>query len=209
MTTAGGLRERKKRKTRESIQREAMRLFRKQGYEETTVEQIAEAAEISPSTFFNYFPSKEDVVLTDDYDPMMAAALAGRPPEEPLTVALRKVVESLRPVLERDRDVILARTKLIYEVPELRARVREAGEQAHDFLRGLIASRTERDPEDFELRVATAALFAGMFEAIQVWVESDGREDFADLVLRAIGIIEGGVRLGHPAREPGREGRPA
>ena len=54
----GGLRERKKQKTRESIQRTALRLFEKQGYEGTTIEQIAAAAEISPSTFFNYFPTK-------------------------------------------------------------------------------------------------------------------------------------------------------
>ncbi len=56
-TKTGGLRERKKQKTRESIQRTALRLFGKQGYEATTVEQIAAAAEISPSTFFNYFPA--------------------------------------------------------------------------------------------------------------------------------------------------------
>jgi len=65
---ARGLRERKKLKTRESIQREAMRLFQMQGYEETTIEQIAAAVEISPSTFFNYFPNKEDVVLYDALD---------------------------------------------------------------------------------------------------------------------------------------------
>ena len=56
-----GLRERKTLKTKEAIQREALRLFEEQGYGETTIEQIAAAAEISPSTFFNYFPTKEDV----------------------------------------------------------------------------------------------------------------------------------------------------
>jgi len=197
VTAAEGLRERKKRKTRETIQREAMRLFRKQGYEETTIEQIAEAADISPSTFFNYFPSKEDLVFRDDYDPMMAAALAARPPEEPLTVALRQMIESMRPIIERDREVILERTKLVFEVPELRARIREAGEQAHDFMRQMVAARTGRDPEDFELRVATAVIFAGLLEAIQVWVESDGSKDFADLILHTLDVIEGGVRLDH------------
>src|SRR5712692_1098848 len=73
-----GLRERKKLKTREAIQREAMRLFQKHGYEETTIEQIAAGAEISPSTFFNYFPTKEDVVLYDAYDPMLAALILAR-----------------------------------------------------------------------------------------------------------------------------------
>jgi AcrR family transcriptional regulator len=80
------LRARKKQKTRESIQREAMRLFGKQGYDQTTVEQIAAAADISPSTFFNYFPTKEDVVLYDAYDPVLASLLLERPADEPLSV---------------------------------------------------------------------------------------------------------------------------
>ena len=79
-----GLRERKKQKTRWSIQEHALRLFEKQGYEQTTVDQIAAAAEISPSTFFRYFKTKEDVVLEDEYDPMLLALLAQEPSDEPL-----------------------------------------------------------------------------------------------------------------------------
>src|SRR5258708_35242601 len=74
--TVAGLRERKKQKTKAAIQRAALRLFKRQGYEETTVEQIAAAADISESTFFNYFPSKENVVIYDDNDPQFSAELA-------------------------------------------------------------------------------------------------------------------------------------
>src|ERR1700730_14935464 len=105
----GGVRERKKQKTRESIQRTALRLFEKQGYEETTIEQIAAAVEISPSTFFNYFPTKEDVVLYDAYAPVAKTSENERPKDEPLNVGLRKVLESLAAAFERDERMILAR----------------------------------------------------------------------------------------------------
>src|SRR5712664_570475 len=120
---ARGLRERKKQKTRESIQREALRLFEKQGYEQTTIEQIAAAVEISPSTFFNYFPTKEDVVLFDAYDPIAIRMFLERPKDEPLNVGLRKVLESLASAFERDERMILARGRFFLEVPELRARM--------------------------------------------------------------------------------------
>lgn len=65
-----GLRERKKAKTRAAIQHEALRLFREQGYDETKIEQIAAAVEVSESTIYRYFPTKEDLVLWDEFDPL-------------------------------------------------------------------------------------------------------------------------------------------
>jgi AcrR family transcriptional regulator len=119
---AGGLRERKKAKTRAAIRREAMRLFREHGYEETTVEQVAEAAEVSPSTFFRYFPTKEDVVLVDEYDGLIVAAFRAQPPELTPVQAIRKalgeVMGNLTPEEQADED---ERLRLSREVPELRA----------------------------------------------------------------------------------------
>ena len=78
---SSGLRERKKAKTRASLREHALRLFRDQGYTATTVEQIAAAAEVSPSTFFRYFPTKEDLVLQDDMDTRLIEALEQQPPD--------------------------------------------------------------------------------------------------------------------------------
>ena len=78
---AAGLRERKKAQTRRTIQEQALRLFTANGYDRTTVQDIAAAAGVSHMTFFRYFPTKEDVVLSDDYDPMIAALIGSRPAE--------------------------------------------------------------------------------------------------------------------------------
>jgi len=197
--TPAGLRERKKQKTRIAIQREAMRLFQEQGYEETTIEQIAEAVEISPSTFFNYFPTKEDVVIVDDYDPLLAAAFAGRPRDEPVGVAMRRAIsQGLAKILEHDRDIVLARARLGLTVPELRARFWEESEKAQAMLRGMIAQRTGGDPEAFELRVTASIVVGAMFAAILEWVRNDGRDDLTELINRALDMVETGARLSGP-----------
>ena len=87
-----GLRERKKAKTRALIQEHALRLFREQGYDATSVEQIAEAAEVSPSTVFRYFPTKPDLVIYDDLDERMIEAFRAQPPELNALQALRAFV---------------------------------------------------------------------------------------------------------------------
>jgi AcrR family transcriptional regulator len=192
---ARGLRERKKRKTRESIQREAMRLFQGQGYEQTTVEQIASAVEISPSTFFNYFPSKEDVVLYDAYDPVVESLLLERPANEPLSVALRRVLEAMGGIFDRDREIILARAKLWMEVPALRARLWGELEKAQWFMHGLIAQRSGRNADDFETRVTVMIVVVAAFEAMREWVRLDGQGSFVVLVNRALDLVDAGTRL--------------
>src|SRR5215472_8949692 len=87
-----GLRQRKKARTRASLREHALRLFREQGYQATTVEQIAAAAEVSPSTFFRYFPTKEDLVLRDDLDTRMLEAFSRQPPTMSSITALRTAI---------------------------------------------------------------------------------------------------------------------
>src|SRR5215831_18599469 len=99
---AQGLRERKKAKTRAAIQRHALRLFREQGYEATTVEQIAAAAEVSPSTFFRYFPTKEDVVLYDPFDPVLISAFEAQPPLLSPMQAMREALHATFAAMSRE-----------------------------------------------------------------------------------------------------------
>ena len=191
-----GLRERKKMRTRAAIQREALRLFKKQGYEETTIAQIAAAADISESTFFNYFESKAEVVYRDDYDPQMGVALMERPGDEPVMLAIRRMLtEFLIPLMQRDRDLILLRSKISLEVPELRALIWSEMEKAEDMIRHLIAHRTGRDPEDYDLRIFAGVVAGGFMTAVNEWVKADGNTDIGESLIRALDVIEAGDRL--------------
>src|ERR1700745_4535985 len=95
MIGQASLRERKKARTRASLRQHALRLFREQGYQATTVEQIAAAAELSPSTFFRYFPTKEDVVLQDDMDTRMLEAFARQPADLSPISAIRAAAREM------------------------------------------------------------------------------------------------------------------
>jgi AcrR family transcriptional regulator len=204
-----GLRERKKQKTRESIQRTALRLFVKQGYEETTIEQIAAAAEISPSTFFNYFPTKEDAVLFDAYDPIAIRMFLERPKDEPLSVVIRRVLEELAEVFQRDEDLILARGRLFLEVPELRARMWEETERTLVIINQILAERTGRRTDDFELRVTARLVTAAIMEATLEWMRSNGRRDLVELSNRALDVVDSGAQLSRLASAKARTPRRA
>src|SRR2546429_4905035 len=119
-----GLRERKKARTRASIREHALRLFREQGYQHTTVEQIAEAAEVSPSTFFRYYPTKEDVVLQDGLDLVWFEALRAQPPELGPIAALRASLrEAFAAIPEQDMAMLQENMALALSIPAIRARM--------------------------------------------------------------------------------------
>lgn len=154
-----GLRARKKLRTRLAIQEHALRLFREQGYNETTVEQIAEAAEVSPSTFFRCFPTKEDVVLFDALDPVLHEAFRRQPAELTAIQALRGAMHDVwgKPSpaqVEEQRE----RGRLAVQVPELQtAWVADILRTAR-MMAELLAERVGRDPGDERVRIYTGAV---------------------------------------------------
>jgi AcrR family transcriptional regulator len=190
-----GLRERKKAKTRAAIQEHALRLFQEQGYGATTVEQIAEAAEISPSTFFRYFPTKEDVVLWDDLDPALMAAFdaqpAGQSPIQALRGALRDVFSRLPP---GELAQQLERARLIVAVPELRMRMLDQFAGIIDLLAELFGKRVGRRADEFAVRTyagaVTGALLAAMFVAIK-----EPKPNFLALMDESLAYLEAGMPL--------------
>jgi AcrR family transcriptional regulator len=194
------LRERKRTRTRLMIQAEAMRLFAEKGYENTTVDEIAFAAAISPRTFFRYFPTKEDVVIWDEYDPVTPDLVDARPDDEPLAETLRAVVyESLGGLYRRDPKELLLRARLLTTVPELRARLRDEQRNGEKQMAALVADRRELSEDELELHVLMSAFGSAINVALEAWVKDDGRSDLLMLLDQALDALAAGMRqLGEP-----------
>jgi AcrR family transcriptional regulator len=194
LMSSPGLRERKKAKTRLAIQEAAFRLIRERGYDATTVDQIAAAAEVSPATFFRYFPTKEDVLLQDDYDPLLVENWRKhlRDGVSPVTVARRVIVETLGGLPENELAMIRYRTKLMFEVPQLRARMWDNWISTQKLLDELIAEQLDSTADDIRVRTTSGALIGSMISTFEIWVQHPER-DLAEVLDEALGILERGL----------------
>lgn len=190
-----GLRERKKAKTRATIQACALRLFREQGYEATTIEQIIEAADVSETTFFRYFPAKEDVVLQDDYDPLLIEAFQAQPPQLAPVPALRAAfAAAFAGMTAQQRAEQKERIALTFTVPRLRAAMLDQISQAMQLLARAMAERVGRRPDDFTVR-AVAGAIVGAAVAVSAAIIDDPDADLPALIDQAIAHLEPGLTL--------------
>jgi AcrR family transcriptional regulator len=186
-----GLRERKKIKTRQTIRRAAFRLIDENGYAATTVEQIAEAAEVSPSTFFRYFPSKESLLLADDLDPLILAAFEAQPPDLSLIQAFRRSYEAVMAHLPSDQlEFENTRQRLMFSIPELKAAMYDEYYRTVNVMAEAISRRIGRPASDFEVRVFVGALTGAMMAAY------DNAPQTADTIYRALDFVDAGMPLG-------------
>ncbi len=194
-----GLRERKKARTRASIREHALRLFREQGYDATTVDQIAEAADVSPSTFFRYYPTKEDVVLQDDVDVLAIGSFREQPPEMSIVAAFRAAAkQALGSLSEEDLASFQETTALILSVPELRARAMDEFSRTIEVIAEAVAERSGRDPDDFAVRNVAGALVGVIMAASMPWSDWADKSKPADMFDRidaALAHLEAGLPL--------------
>jgi AcrR family transcriptional regulator len=193
-----GLRERKKARTRAAIREHALRLFREQGYAATTVEQIAAAAEVSPATFFRYFPTKEDVVLQDDFDIVTLAALEAQPPELGPIAAFRAAAAATEKSLSaEDRQRFADTTRLTLAVPELRARALDEFARTTEVIAAAIGRRTGRAPDDFAVITVTGAIIGVIMTATMPW-QTGGDDDIGAMFERidaGLAYLEAGLPI--------------
>lgn len=201
---SSGLRERKKAKTRATIQQQALRLFRAQGYEATTMEQIAEASEVSASTVFRYFATKEELVASDEHDAFFIRAWRDQPAELPLVQALRRAIRStideLSPTelgAQRDRDVLMV------TVPELWAANLGNITQTMHTITDLVAERTGKRPDDIAVRALSGAILGIMLDAMLRWAK-DPDQDMATELDQVLALLDNDRfnRLAEPGAQP-------
>lgn len=179
-------RQRKKTATRDHIRTCALRLFADRGYDATTVEQIAEAAGVSHMTVFRYFPTKENIALSDSYDPLLIERLQQTPATMPLTERIRTaLLGGLRQVYETDRDALLAQNQLIIATPALRERL-WADQLA---TQQLILGALHGPNPDLQTKVTVAACLAAVTTAVITWAEYNGTPELPHLIDQAFGTL--------------------
>ncbi|UXA13993.1 TetR family transcriptional regulator [Mycobacterium sp. SMC-8] len=182
------LRERKKTRTRETVRREAFRLFERHGYARTTVEQIAEAADVSPRTFFRYFPTKESVLFSDDlFAPILDAFLAAPAGLSPVAAYRHAAAEVFATMAGPEFDYVIARQRLLYSLPEAKGALWNEHVKAIRRLTVAISQRLNRPEDDDQMRV-TAGAIIGVFMAA-----SDDSPMSGEAFLNALDVLDKGL----------------
>jgi AcrR family transcriptional regulator len=180
-----GLRERKKLQTREKIERVALRLFAERGYDETTLADIADAADVSRRTIFAYFESKEDILFCDEpllYE-RLEQTLTERPPGATTVDALREFVST---VSESDEQTRL-RKRIIGANKGLRLSERARSAPLERLVAESIARDLDAGPDDVRPLLIAASVTAA-FNAVRdrLVEDSDGPVSHQD----ALGVLD-------------------
>lgn len=191
-----GLRELTRRTVRAQIAERAVALFIAQGFEETTVEQIASEVGMSARSVFRYFDTKEDMVVgsMQESGARLADALAARPADEDPWQALRGALSVLLAGMAENRDGAMARARMFAGTPSLRAARQQKHAQWRELLVPGVLARLDGGPaETRELRAAaiTTAVLGCLEVSVTRWSEAGGTGSIEDLLDAAIMAVRG------------------
>ncbi|RUM27519.1 TetR family transcriptional regulator [Rhizobium vallis] len=181
--TTEGRRERKRRQTRERIEQAAMALFLGRGFEATTIEDITEAADVSKRSFFDYFPSKEEVVFAwqDSFADRLMAAVAARPVEESSVKAVEAAITAT--VAGTIDESGLALHELIHRTPALKARDQLKYAKLEQKLTEALLLRKGNDPQEQpRMRMLAAIIIGAMRVGGELWQQRPPGASLQDLV---------------------------
>lgn len=196
MVLEAGRRERKKAETRAALARAAMRLALERGVENVTTEAIAEAADVAPRTFRNYFSGKEEAIVAELADGMrrIADVLRARPAGEPLWDSLQHAMTLMASMPPQRLEELAGKVRMIRASSALLGSQLTVFEQiGHDFT-AIIAERTGTDAaNDLYPRLAAAVMAATVRMAVLTWLDSDGRLSLADVTAAALTQVRAGL----------------
>jgi AcrR family transcriptional regulator len=193
-TRRPGLRERKKQQTRETIERVALQLFAERGYDETTLAEIAEAADVSPRTIFGYFQSKDDILFCteSDYIEKVREALRRRPAGTTTIDALREFICAMPP---GDEQTML-RKRVVAACPELRLKLRAHIGQLEGVLAESFAKDLDAGPDDIRPGLIAASMTAA-FATVRDRLEASGDvtdpADVTQILDEVLEFVRGGL----------------
>ncbi|WP_409489236.1 TetR/AcrR family transcriptional regulator [Amycolatopsis sp. cmx-11-12] len=183
------LRDRQRAETRLAIQTHAIRLFSDVGYDATTVNDVAAAAGVSAMTVYRHFPTKEDLVLYDEYDPLTASAVAAQP-AGPLPSRIgRALEETAASGSLSEKAFLLARLRLMISVPSLRARHLDSQYATTDAIVLALCGSSPEPEEEFRVRATAMACLGAAHVALIRWAETDGEGDLAGLIRQALDSV--------------------
>jgi AcrR family transcriptional regulator len=191
-TTAApeGRREAKKAATRRRLHEAGMRLFAEQGYEATTVEQIAAAAGVSHMTFFRYFPSKDHLVLTEEYDPLLVDQLRSRPDDEPAVEMVRAaLLATISAIYPHAKSELLQRWTLVSKTPALLALQEQRSATAQQLVVEGLASHPDHGRNSLHTQVTASICLSAATTASLVWARRGGTDSLLDLMGEAFDVI--------------------
>jgi AcrR family transcriptional regulator len=165
MTVEPGLRERKKKATRQRISEVATVMFAERGFDNVTVAEVAEAANVSKMTVFNYFPHKEELIFDRGGEPrdLMANALRARPGGQPVAATLHllmlDLIESAHP-FSGVRDGIGGFWRIVVDSPALQSALRDSADDLERTLTELLRETVPHKPADPPADLVAAMLVA-------------------------------------------------
>lgn len=190
------LRERKRLATMRRVQTVALELFERRGFDEVTVEEIAAAAEVSPSTVYRSFGTKEHMVIWDEYDPGALEAITRELDHHPPLEAIRRVVRAtVVEAFARDEERIRRRLRLAFTNPTIEAASTLQTYEMAGLIAGVLAERLGRDPDELDVQVFAHGFVGALLGGIRHWYASDFATPFEEIVERPLELLAGGLRL--------------
>lgn len=186
------LRERKKDKTRAQLQEAALDLIGRQGFAETTINQIAATVDVSPRTLLRYFPSKEDVIVScvEDSMAIFQASLEARPSDEPPHVALMVAARALLAAYQERADYYLTIERLIAASPAIARRKLELSSSLAEQVTTLLKQRARSSAAAMlACEIYPSVIFALIRAVIGIWVAGHGARPLLDIFNEAVDLV--------------------